>query len=634
MTDKTNLPKPPGILRGIRSVLIWLIIIGLALFVAQYLSTGRTPTFPIDYSQFLNELKKNNVSSVNFKGKNIEGEFISPTNLLQEGHTIQVKRFKLRLPFDNPALVDSLAARGVAVKAEEESIWWQGLLINMLPWVLIIFLWLFLIRQMQGGQKGVFSFSKSRARKITPDKTSVTFDNVAGADEAKAELQEIIDFLRDPKKYTRIGARIPKGVLLLGPPGTGKTLLARAVAGEAKVPFFSMSGSDFVELFVGIGAARVRDLFNEAKHNAPCIIFIDEIDAVGRQRGTGLGGGHDEREQTLNQLLVEMDGFDTNEGIIVMAATNRPDILDPALLRPGRFDRRIVIDMPDAKGREGILRVHTKNLPLDDDVDLKRIAQTTPGLSGADLESIVNEAALFAAKRGKKRISQEDFESARDKVIMGVERRSLVITPEEKRITAYHEAGHALVGKLLPGSDPIHRVSIIPRGLSLGLTSFLPEKDRRIYSKSYLMGKLVHLMGGRASEELVFNEQTTGAASDLEQASELARNMVISWGMSEKIGPVHLAERQGAIFLGRDLIRNRAESEKMAEMIDDEVKRLVNEAMEKAKQLLSDNLDKLHLVANKLLEKETLTGEEIDDLLRGGSSAQTTENLGNPQYHA
>lgn len=622
--------NPLGWLKGL---LIWTIIVGLVLFLAQQVFYNKVPTYSITYSQFTSEFKRGNVKETNFKGRRVEGEFAEPVEMNIDGKRLLVKKFKFQLPFDTPSLVDSLVSRGVAVTASEESNWWQGLIVNILPWFLIIFLWLFLLRQLQGGQKGVFSFSKSRARKITADKINVTFDDVAGADEAKLELQEVIDFLKDPRKYSRLGAKIPKGILLLGPPGTGKTLMARAVAGEAKVPFFSMSGSDFVELFVGVGAARVRDLFNEAKNNAPCIIFIDEIDAVGRQRGAGLGGGHDEREQTLNQLLVEMDGFDTNEGIIVMAATNRPDILDPALLRPGRFDRRIIIDMPDAKGREGILKVHTRNLPLDDDVELRKIAQSTPGLSGADLASIVNEAALLAAREGKKKISQRHFEEARDKVIMGVERRSLVITPEEKRMTAYHEAGHALVGKLLPGSDPVHRVSIIPRGMSLGLTSFLPEKDRRIYSKSFLFSKLVHLMGGRAADEIVFNDQTTGAANDIEQATELARNMVISWGMSEKIGPLHLAEHEGAIFLGRDLIRSRAESEKMAELVDSEVRRLLTEALEKAKEIISANIDKLHLIAEKLLEKETLTGEEIDELIRQTSNEKSPAGVGNTQHN-
>jgi cell division protease FtsH len=471
---------------------------------------------------------------------------------------------------------------------------------------------------MQGNQKGMFSFGKSRARRITPDRIRVTFEDVADCEEAKQELEEIVEFLKNPKRFSKLGGKIPKGVLLLGPPGTGKTLLARAVSGEAGVPFFSVSGSDFVEMFVGVGASRVRDLFETAKTNSPCIIFVDEIDAVGRERGTGLGGGHDEREQTLNQILVEMDGFEPNAGVIVLAATNRPDVLDPALLRAGRFDRRVVIDRPDVKGREGILRVHTRGIPLSDDVKLGAIAQGTPGLSGADLANIVNEAALFAAKLKKDQVDMSDFEMAKDKVMMGTERRSLVLSPEEKKTSAYHESGHVLVAKLLPGSDPVHKVTIIPRGMSLGSTFFLPKGDRRIHSRSYLKTKLVHLLGGRAAELLVFNDPTTGADNDIEQATSLARKMVCEWGMSDKLGPLDFTGDSDQVFLGRELVtRHAAHSEDVTRAIDEEIASLVEGALSQSKELLSTNIGNLSLLANALLEYESLSGEEIDLVLDG-----------------
>jgi cell division protease FtsH len=452
---------------------------------------------------------------------------------------------------------------------------------------------------------------------VAGDRPKVTFEDVAGADEAKQELQEVIEFLKDPGKFQKLGGKIPKGVLLLGAPGTGKTLLARAVAGEAGVPFFSMSGSDFVEMFVGVGASRVRDLFDQGKKSAPCILFIDEIDAVGRHRGAGLGGGHDEREQTLNQLLVEMDGFDTNEGVILLAATNRPDVLDPALLRPGRFDRQIVVDVPDVKGREGILKVHTRKLPLSTDVNLSIIARGTPGLSGADLANIVNEAALLAARRSHDQVTMRDFEDAEDKVMMGTERRSLVITEEEKKLIAYHESGHAMIGKLVPGSDPVHKMTIIPRGLALGITQYLPIDEKHTHSRKYLETKLMHLMGGRVAEKLVFHELTTGAGNDIERATELARKMVCEWGMSQKLGPLTFGKKEEQIFLGREIATHRDYSEDTAQEIDEEVRGIVEEAERKATELLSGNLDQLHLLAGALLEKEILDGDQIDRILRG-----------------
>jgi cell division protease FtsH len=478
--------------------------------------------------------------------------------------------------------------------------------------------WLFLLRRMQGvGTKGIFSFGKSRAKMQTENRPKITFDDVAGADEAKQELLEIIEFLRDPEKFQRLGGKIPKGALLLGPPGTGKTLLAKAVAGEAGVPFFSMSGADFVEMFVGVGASRVRDLFEQGKKNAPCIIFIDEVDAVGRHRGAGLGGGHDEREQTLNQLLVEMDGFDSNEGVILIAATNRPDVLDSALLRPGRFDRQIVVDRPDVRGREGILRVHTKKIPIAKDVNLTVLAKGTPGFSGADLANMVNEAALLAARNDKDRVNMRDFEEAKDKVLMGTERKSMLISEQEKRITAYHEAGHALVARFTPGSDPVHKVTIIPRGRALGLTTTLPIDEKHNYSRTYCESLLAHLMGGREAERLVFKETTTGAGNDIERATELARKMVCEWGMSEAMGPLAFGKKEEEIFLGREIAQHRDYSERTAQFIDEEVKRIVLDASVRAAAILRQNEDKLHALVQALLERETLDAEEIDAIMNG-----------------
>ncbi|HHM24070.1 MAG TPA: ATP-dependent zinc metalloprotease FtsH, partial [Bacteroidetes bacterium] len=534
------------------------------------------------------------------------------------GKVIKIKRFRVTLPFVQDSMLKEWDKYGVKYDFRNKSLDWFGYLLNLLPWVLIAGLWLFFLRRMQsGGTKGIFSFGKSRAKMMVENKPRVTFNDVAGVDEAKEELQELVDFLKSPEKYQRLGGRIPKGALLLGPPGTGKTLLAKAVAGEAGVPFFSISGADFVEMFVGVGASRVRDLFEQGKRNAPCIIFIDEIDAVGRHRGAGLGGGHDEREQTLNQLLVEMDGFDTTDGVILLAATNRPDVLDQALLRPGRFDRQIVVDRPDVRGREGILRVHTRKIPLGKDVDLSVLAKGTPGFSGADLANMVNEAALLAARKNKKRVEMEDFEEAKDKVMMGVERKSLLISEDEKRSTAYHESGHVLVAKLIPGSDPVHKVTIIPRGQALGVTSYLPIDERHNYSKEYLENLLCHLLGGRAAEKLVLNQYTTGAGNDIQRATEIARKMVCEWGMSEKLGPLTFGKKDEEIFLGREFARAKDYSERTAQLIDEEVSRIVQEAADRAERLLSENIDKLHRLAKALLEHEILDGAEIDRVLNG-----------------
>jgi cell division protease FtsH len=503
----------------------------------------------------------------------------------------------------------------VSAKPVEDSPWYMNILISWFPMLLLIGIWIFFMRQMQSGGGKAMAFGKSKARLVTDKSKKVTFADVAGVDEAKAELEEVIDFLRDPKKFTRLGGRIPKGLLLVGQPGTGKTLLARAIAGEADVPFLSISGSDFVEMFVGVGASRVRDLFNQGKKNAPCIIFIDEIDAVGRHRGAGLGGGHDEREQTLNQLLVEMDGFESNEGVILVSATNRPDVLDPALLRPGRFDRQVMVPLPDVKGREKILEVHAKKSPLDEDVKFGVIARGTPGFSGADIENLVNEAVLYAARFGKDKVYMSDFEFAKDKVLMGVERKSMVISDEEKRNTAYHESGHALVAKLLPGTDPIHKVTIIPRGRALGLTQQLPEDEKHTYPKKYLLNNIAILLGGRAAEELILKDFTTGAGNDIERATNLARKMVCEWGMSETMGPLAYGKKEEQIFLGREFATHKDYSEDTAKRIDQEVTKLVSSSYERAKQLLIDHMDILNKIASELLEKEVLNTAELDAIV-------------------
>jgi cell division protease FtsH len=603
--------------KGTRTLIFWVFLLLVTISVFQYYARGKRDVVTITYTEFLQELEESNVKKVTLVEKDIQGEFARDVSKTVGKQTGTFSKFELHIPFEDPSLLEKLEAKGVEIDAEAPSTNWSGIILTSLPWIILIVFWLFMIRQMQGGPKGLFSFGKSKAKLLSGDRPKVTFQDVAGADEAKEELREIIEFLKDPAKFQKLGGKIPKGALLLGAPGTGKTLLARAVAGEAEVPFFSMSGSDFVEMFVGVGASRVRDLFDQGKRNAPCIIFIDELDAVGRHRGAGLGGGHDEREQTLNQLLVEMDGFESNEGVILLAATNRPDVLDPALLRPGRFDRQIVVDIPDIKGREGIFRVHTRKIPVAEDVDLSILARGTPGLSGADLANIVNEAALLAARRDRQKVTMRDFEDAKDKVMMGTERRSLVINEEEKKLTAYHESGHALIGKLIPGSDPVHKMTIIPRGLALGLTHYLPMNEKHIRSKKYLETKLLDLMGGRVAEKLVFNELSTGARGDIETATELARKMVCEWGMSEKLGPLTFGKKEEQIFLGREIATHRDYSEYTAQEIDKEVRRIVEEAEKKTTELLSANVDKLHLLANALLEREILDGDEIDRILKG-----------------
>jgi cell division protease FtsH len=594
-----------------KHIALWLVLalIFLVIFSVFSKQHGREPE--IVFSDFMSAVERGEVQEVVIQGHNIQGKY-------KNG-----ERFRTFAPND-PELVKSLREKNVkiAAKPEDESPWYMVLLLNWFPMLLLIGVWIFFMRQMQVGGGKAMSFGKSRAKLLTENQHRVTFSDVAGVDEAKDDLQEIIAFLKDPKKFTKLGGRIPKGCLLVGPPGTGKTLLARAIAGEAGVPFFSISGSDFVEMFVGVGASRVRDLFVQGKKNAPCIIFIDEIDAVGRHRGAGLGGGHDEREQTLNQLLVEMDGFEANEGVILIAATNRPDVLDPALLRPGRFDRRVVVPRPDVKGREGILQVHTRKVPLANDVDVSVLARATPGFAGADLENLVNEAALLAARNNKEKVDMGDFELAKDKVMMGAERRSMIISEEEKRNTAYHEAGHALVAKLLPGADPIHKVTIIPRGMALGLTQQLPMDEKHTYPREYLLNNLVILFGGRVAEELVLEHMTTGAGNDIEKATDLARRMVCEWGMSEKLGPMTFGKKEEEIFLGRDFTQKVDYSENTAIEIDAEVRRIIQESYHRAKDLLKSNLRLLHKLAETLLEKEVLDGSEIDAIVRdfGGNS--------------
>jgi cell division protease FtsH len=588
-----------------KNIALWLLITLVMIFLFNYFnSVDRTREKPISYSKFMELVKADKVSKVTIQGEEITG-------VLSDN-----KPFKTYSPMD-PDLIKALQAKNVEITArpKEENTWYTTLLVSWLPMLVLVGIWIFFMRQMQAGGGKAMSFGKSRARLMTENTVKVTFNDVAGIEEAKEETQEIIEFLKDPKKFTRLGGRIPKGVLLVGAPGTGKTLLARAIAGEAGVPFFSISGSDFVEMFVGVGAARVRDLFIQGKKNAPCIIFIDEIDAVGRHRGAGLGGGHDEREQTLNQLLVEMDGFEANEGVILIAATNRPDVLDPALLRPGRFDRQVVVPVPDLKGREAILQVHTRRTPLAESVDLSVLARSTPGFSGADLENLVNEAALFAARSGNELVTMDDFEQAKDKVLMGAERRTLVLSESERANTAYHEAGHALVARLIPGTDPIHKVTIIPRGRALGLTQQLPLDERHTYAKEYLTATLCVLLGGRAAEEMIFQHFTTGAGHDLERATDLARKMVCNWGMSDELGPVTFGKRDEHIFLGREFAQSKDFSEETARLIDHAIKNLIVSAYQRAQDLLTAHRDELQAIAQSLLDKETLDGKEIDGLI-------------------
>jgi len=597
-----------------KTILFWISIVFLGVMLWRLVSANGqaaredTPS----YSEFAAKVDSGDVKEVTLylsqNSYELQGEYVRPAN----------RKFRVLIPKEKaPQIMDTLHDKAVQLNVKEvRSSDWVLILLNALPLLLLAGFVFFLMRQMQAGGNKALSFGKSRARLLSAQQKKATFKDVAGSDEAKEELQEIIDFLKDPQKFQKLGGRIPKGVLLVGPPGTGKTLLARAIAGEANVPFFSISGSDFVEMFVGVGASRVRDLFEQGKKNAPCIIFIDEIDAVGRHRGAGLGGGHDEREQTLNALLVEMDGFESNEGVILIAATNRPDVLDPALLRPGRFDRRVVVARPDVKGREEILRVHTRKVPLSDDVDLSIIARGTPGFSGADLANLVNEAALWAARQNRKFVLMVDFEMAKDKVLMGVERKSMILSDEEKKNTAYHEAGHALVAAMTPGADPVHKVTIIPRGMALGLTMQLPEADKHTYTKEYLEGMLAVLMGGRTAEEIFLGHITTGAGNDIERATDIARNMVCEWGMSQ-MGPLAYGKKEEAIFLGREIAQHRDFSEDTAVQIDKEVKRIVNEAYENAHALLSNHRDTLEKVALALLEREVLDANEVKLLMEG-----------------
>jgi len=617
MADKTPLNNKFNWAGLSRNLAFWLIIILIPIVFYQLIGGARESAEEISYTSFQNYLERDMIAEVEVtSGKFVEGEFKRPVTV----NGREIERFSVILPIqDSELFLQRLEERNVPISAKEPKTGFGTLLINLLPWFILIGLWVFFFRQVQQGGNRAFAFGKSKAKLLTGDTPKVTFQDVAGCDEAKVELEEIIEFLRDPQRFQRLGGRLPKGVLLVGPPGTGKTLLARAVAGEAGRPFFSMSGSDFVEMFVGVGASRVRDLFEQGKAHAPCLIFIDEIDAVGRHRGAGLGGGHDEREQTLNQLLVEMDGFESNEGVILIAATNRPDVLDPALLRPGRFDRQIVVDMPDVRGREMILKVHARKIPLSDDVRLEVIARATPGLAGADLANIVNEAALLAARRSKNRVDMLDFEDAKDKVMLGVERKSMVLSDEERKLTAYHEAGHALVSVRVPGLDPVHKVTIVPRGRALGITFSLPEEDRHNYTKEYIHGRLAMAYGGRVAEELIFGAEkvTTGAAQDIEQATEMARRMVTQFGMSEAVGPVAVGDREQQIFLGREFAQHREISDKTAEVVDTEIKRILDEAYRRARAILEGDMETLHRMAEALLERETLDRDEVDLLARG-----------------
>jgi cell division protease FtsH len=618
MPQRMNPRPPPPNWSGLsRNLALWALVALLGLALYQFVERKRGPQQILSYSEFSHQLDAGNVAQVEVAdGKLIKGEF--KFAVPREGGSI--KSFSVLLPIANSeAILKRLETSVPTITAREPRAGLTFLLIQALPWIVIVGLWFFFLRQLQAGGNRAFSFGKSRAKLLSGDTPKLTFADVAGADEAKVELQEIIEFLKDPQKFTRLGGRLPKGALLVGPPGTGKTLLAKAVAGEAGRPFFSMSGSDFVEMFVGVGASRVRDLFDQGKQHAPCIIFIDEIDAVGRHRGAGLGGGHDEREQTLNQLLVEMDGFESNDGVILIAATNRPDVLDPALLRPGRFDRQIVVDAPDIRGREGILRVHTRKIPLAADVRLDVLAKGTPGLCGADLANMVNEAAVLAARRNKSLVDMQDFEDAKDKVMLGVERRSLTLTEDERRLTAYHEAGHAIVSLRIPGLDPLHKVTIIPRGRALGLTTWLPEEDRHNYTKYWLEGRLACAFGGRVAEELVFGPEkvTTGATNDIEQATMIARRMVTQFGMSEQVGVIAVGDREQEIFLGREITQRREISEQMSETVDREIKRILDGAYARARTILVEHRDLLDGIAAALLERETLDRDEMEALARG-----------------
>ena len=619
MTNRV--PPPPREFqwsRMLRTLSFWAFLIVGTVLLVQLAARTRQDSVDIGYSEFTAQVDAGNVKKVEITERTrIKGELKSPITVNRQR---PVDHFTTLLPFESSdSWVATLRDKGVDVSAKDMRPSFGVIFLNFLPYLLMLGLILFMVRQMQQGGNRAFAFGKSKAKLLSGDTPKITFTDVAGCDEAKQELEEIIDFLKDPQKFQRLGGRLPKGALLIGPPGTGKTLLAKAVAGEAGRPFFSMSGSDFVEMFVGVGASRVRDLFEQGKAHAPCIIFIDEIDAVGRLRGAGLGGGHDEREQTLNQLLVEMDGFESNDGVILLAATNRPDILDPALLRPGRFDRQIVVDMPDVKGREQILRVHTRKIPLAQQVDLEPIAKGTPGLSGAELSNVVNEAALLAARRNKQAVDMQDLEDAKDKVMLGLERKSMVLSEEERKLTAYHESGHALVSLHVPGADPIHKVTIVPRGRSLGITHWLPEEDRHNYTKQFILSHLATAYGGRVAEELVFgpDKVTTGAAQDIQQATDLARRMVTQFGMSEIVGPIAVGDREAEIFLGREIMQRREISEHTAELVDEELKRILGTAFEQARQIILEHRDALDRLAAALLERETLDREQVQLVVDG-----------------
>ena len=629
MSDKKNFKKSIGKPDGdfdwskiIKAVLSWGAVIVAAVIVMQISRGSSVTTSEVSYDVYemlLNTDKikeatitKTDINDYLFEGILRDKEFIN---------NVSINKFTVTMV--EPVIQDQVKIwkeKGIKFTFVKDSNEWMNVLLSFVPWILLAAVWFFFLRRMQSGggsSRGIFNFGKSRAKLVSDSQLKVTFKDVAGADEAKQELEEIIEFLREPTKFQKLGGKIPRGVLLLGPPGTGKTLLARAVAGEAGVPFFSISGADFVEMFVGVGASRVRDLFEQGKKNAPCIIFIDEIDAVGRHRGAGLGGGHDEREQTLNALLVEMDGFEQNLGVIIIAATNRPDVLDPALLRPGRFDRQVVVDRPDVKGREGILKVHTRKIPLGTDVNLKTLAKGTPGLAGAELANMVNEAALLAARKNKNVVDMNDFEESKDKVMMGIERKSMIISEEEKKITAYHEIGHVLVAKKIPESDPVHKVTIIPRGRALGVTTYLPVDEKHAYSKVYLDATITYALGGRAAEKIIFNQLTTGAGNDIERATALAHKMVCEWGMSEKLGPLAYGKNEEEIFLGREISRTQNYSEMTAQEIDQEIKAIVMHAMNRAESILNENIELLHSLSNELLEREILDGEEIDKIING-----------------
>jgi len=609
-----------------KNLALWLVIGIVLIALFNMFNQPLNPQSEVVFSDFMDKVEQGQINEVVISGDNISGKYM-------DGNA-----FQTTAPPKDPDLIKSLRQKNVriVVVPPEQTSWYMSILISWFPMLLLLGIWIFFMRQMQSGGGKAMSFGKSKARLLNDTKNKTTFKDVAGVDEAKEELHEIIEFLKEPQKFSKLGGKIPKGVLLVGPPGTGKTLLARAISGEANVPFFSISGSDFVEMFVGVGASRVRDLFEQGKKNSPCIIFIDEIDAVGRHRGAGLGGGHDEREQTLNQLLVEMDGFENNEGVILIAATNRPDVLDPALLRPGRFDRQVTVGRPDVKGREGILKVHTSTVPLLDGVDLKIIARGTPGFTGADLANLVNEAALLAARDDKKAVAMSDFEEAKDKVMMGVERRSMVISEKEKKTTAYHEAGHALVAVLLPGTDPLHKVTIIPRGRALGVTMQLPMDEQHTYQRNYLINSLAILMGGRCAEEICLGEMTTGAGNDIERATEMARKMVCEWGMSEKMGPLTYGAKEEQVFLGKDFSSQKNFSDQTAKLIDQEVKTLVMGGYTRATELLTQNRDKLEEMAQALLEHETLNAKNIQNILNGkdisdNEDSGTTQNSKNDE---